>query len=1438
MSFVGITQAYNTTLVNPYSGYTVTITGVKNVNNGIYNGFNGNDTLSMTSMGDVLMLVDSMGTIMVMNVESFNAGADGDIIILADVNVTYGNVTMRGSDGDDILWSNDGNDTLLGSNGDDNIHGGAGNDLIFGDLDNDYLNGGLGNDSLFGGQGDDTFIYSVDAIWSGGMTLAGLGSALPFAAMINLDGMNQSFDNFNGDATDSLEVPTVGYDTLIMTSGDDVLVLSDTVSPGNAAFFPRVSYMEEIDAGDGNDIVDLSGGDHIGTTIHGGIGNDILAGSNHEDTLYGDEGNDRLLGGHGADVLRGGEGDDTYYYNLGDGSDTIEEASGTDSISFGNGIAFSDLDFEVSGLDLIITIGSETITINNHYASDLSGRVEGLVFNDASTFSLIGFVPNDAPVANADTFGGDEDTVISGNVLDNDTDPDNDTLTVTPATITTANGATVVMAANGTFSYTGAANFHGNDSFSYTADDGRGGTSTANVTINVASVNDAPVAGDDAFSGNEDEGISGSLLGNDGDIDGDTLLLAGQTLTTANGGSVTINADGTFSYLGAANFHGTDSFDYTVLDGNGGSDTGTVTLTIGSVNDEPVANDDAFSGDEDTSITGDLLANDTDVDGDALEAIAATLTTVNGGSVTINADGTFSYTGAANFHGADGFDYTVSDGNGGTATAHVDLTVGEVNDGPVANDDSYAGNEDTVITGNVLDNDADADGDVLSVVAGTLTTAQGGSVTLNANGTFSYLGAANFNGNDSFSYTARDASGATSTATVLLSIAAVNDAPVAGDDAFNGLRNGEVTGNVLGNDADIDGDTLSVQAGTFATQNGGTIVLNNDGSFTYTPADNFYGADSFDYTLLDNAGGSDIATMAFSIDLDPSQSIIGTEDGETITGTPGNDEIFGLGGNDVLYGDDGILTGTTMDKAFIDANVMPELIEGVNITNLRPKGDPALGIGEGNLNVDFDATATITFRKGFAGYDNSFGVFGIAADGTIVNASMEWANVKAAGVNVSHDIDLPVGAEGGAYGFFIIADGNNTNGGYSGLNITGDGVISFIYNYGQAGQRAANINDPGNKVSVVYNDGTTVRVLSGDTYLTTERGDSTAINEDGKMHVVSGLLDSNNVRLDVKAADLAAKPASITKNDITVSALSGKLIANGDSIGVKTSASGNTVGTTEALHVGLANGAEKMTISLSDIAGGNTGIDLKIYLNGSTTPVLFEYHTGSVSNGLLDIVLKASDFGGGVITGVDISSISNSSRGTETFYLDNIYAEIPGGTDTNTLRIGFEDLYNTGDADYEDVLFDLDIKPVTTGDIAGGNDVLDGGAGNDTLYGEGGNDILFLGLGADHAFGGAGADVFALNAIDSDVDTIHDFGAGDSINITDVLDSYDPLNDDIADFVRLVQVGSDMQLQINADGDVGGAYLNAALILGGVGTTDVADLITSGALVADHTALA
>ncbi len=1267
--FIGTSAYYNETLINPYTGYTIAISGTKNINNAIYDGMGGTDTLSMTSMGDILTLVDAQGTIMIKNIEFINAGLDGDVVNLASNVAFYGNVTIRGADGDDILWSNAGNDLMQGGAGDDIMDGGAGDDTLYGGIGNDYLSGWLGTDALFGGAGDDVFTYNADAIWTSGSLLSSLGSLIPLADLISLDGKNRSHDTFHGDLNEFLEVTGTGIDTLLLTSGNDVLVISDIISPATTLTTPRVSYIDIIKAGDGDDVVDLSGADNVvDVTIYGGTGNDVLGGSTGNDTLEGEEGNDILHGAGGDDILRGGVGNDTYTYNLGDGSDSIIETEGTDSIVFGPGISENDLELSASGTDLLISIDGQTITIQNHFAEDLSGRVESIVFDDGSSFDLSSWEPNIAPVAANDSYLGNEDTIISGNVLDNDSDENNDMLTVTPEMITTANGGTVILSANGTFTYQGASNFHGTDSFNYTVNDSRGASATATVNLNVVSVNDAPVAVEDYFSGNEDEIITGSLLDNDTDVDGDTLSAVAETVTSVNGGSVTINADGTFSYQGSSNFYGTDSFTYTVNDGNGGSAIGTVGLNVVSVNDAPVAEDDSFSG----------------------------------------------------------------------------------------------------------------------------------------------------------------------------------------------VRNAAISGNVLANDTDPDGDTLSiVQSGSYATLMGGSVVLNTDGTFVYMPANGYIGEDSFEYTVSDSNGGLDAGLVNLTI-VPPSNAIIGDDNAQTINGTASSDVIFGLGGddvikgqdgddeilggdgNDILYGDDGITGSVTKDKVFSDAIVMPNLKEGVNISNLRPSGDPSRGIADNNLSVDFDATASITFRKGYAGYNNSFGSYGIAEDGTIISTKMEWANVKTAGINITHQIDLPVGSDGGKFGFFIIGNGDNVNGKYTGLDVTGDGKLSFVYNYGKADARAAKITDAGAKISLVYSDGITTKVLKGNVYFSTERDESAALNKDGKVHVVSGLMDTNNITLDPKAAELASKPVSFTKNGMTLSALTGTLIASGNKIGIKSAAAGgNIIGGNEKLHVAFAQGAEKVTFSLSDIAGQGRAIDFKIFLNGNIlNPVLYEHViNGIVQGGKIDITLDSSIFGAGVITGIEISSIANSAAGVETFWINNIHADIPGGIDTNTLRIGFEDLYNIGDADYEDVLFDLDINPVTVHDTEGGNDILDGGAGNDILYGEGGNDILIIGNGADQAYGGEGFDVFAVTMVDGLVDIIHDFNLDeDVLNVTDVLESFDPLSDVIADFVRFVQNGADTQLQINADGQ-GNDFITAVLIKNGA-ALDLDTLLLNGALVADQSALA
>ena len=192
------------------------------------------------------------------------------------------------------------------------------------------------------------------------------------------------------------------------------------------------------------------------------------------------------------------------------------------------------------------------------------------------------------------------------------------------------------------------------------------------MTITVDSVNDAPIATDDAFSTPEDQALSvpaGGVLANDLDADGDALTAVLASAPT--NGTVTLNADGSFDYVPNADFHGTDAFMYLANDGQADSAPATVTITVDSVNDAPVAADDSFSTSQDQALSvpaGGVLANDLDVDGDALTSVLASAP-ING-TVTLNADGSFDYTPNADFHGADAFMYLANDGQADSERGH------------------------------------------------------------------------------------------------------------------------------------------------------------------------------------------------------------------------------------------------------------------------------------------------------------------------------------------------------------------------------------------------------------------------------------------------------------------------------------------------------------------------------------------------------------------------------------------------------------------------------------------------------------------------------------------------------------------------------------------------------------------------------------------------
>ncbi|OQQ02588.1 hypothetical protein BK412_15080, partial [Vibrio campbellii] len=352
----------------------------------------------------------------------------------------------------------------------------------------------------------------------------------------------------------------------------------------------------------------------------------------------------------------------------------------------------------------------------------------------------------------------------------------------------------------------------------------------------------APVAGDDIVQTDEDSAIIIDVLANDEDADSENLFIESATVPEEQG-TVEIE-DGKLIFTPAEDFNGDADITYVVSDGEL-EDEASVTVTVNPLNDAPVANDDNVVTDEDTPVTINVLPNDTDVDGDTLSIVNASVP-ADQGTVEI-VDGKLVFTPAENFNGEATISYTVSDGEL-EDEAQVLVTVNPINDAPVANDDNAVTDEDTPVTINVLPNDTDVDGDTLSIVNASVPADQG-TVEI-VDGKLVFTPAENFNGEATISYTVSDGE-LEDSVEVSVTVNPINDAPVANDDSAVTDEDTPVTIDVLPNDTDIDGDTLTIVNASVPADQGTVEIV--DGKLVFTPADNFNGEATISYTVSDGA---------------------------------------------------------------------------------------------------------------------------------------------------------------------------------------------------------------------------------------------------------------------------------------------------------------------------------------------------------------------------------------------------------------------------------------------------------------------------------------------------------------------------------------------------------------------------------------------------------
>lgn len=951
-----------------------------------------------------------------------------------------------------------------------------------------------------------------------------------------------------------------------------------------------------------DDIINGLGG-HDDLFGHGG--NDELNGSNGRDTLDGGADNDTLNGGGGRDRLIGGAGDDT-----------INGDSGRDTVVFTGNLADyvitqnPDGSFVVQDMRTGTPDGTDTVrTVERfEFADGTYTDANVLAENQAARAAL-----NNAPVANDDTASVDEDSSTTINVLANDTDADNDTLSVTVAN---ASNGSVTINGDNTLTYTPTADFNGSDTITYTVDDGNGGTDTASVTVTVNPVNDAPTAIDlatplvgtvrnavilnagfeadvyadggaansvtewtltgfpagswnadiDRFTSEAPEGFNTLFARGDATASqtlsetlsantdlkltfqvGDDLeapdssswsasLYAGSTLLKmidnsdfdpANDSFITATLELSQAELAAFS---ADFGQALRIEFFGGAASGQwaffddVALEVTEYAPAPPAVDENDRG----AVVGDLSTTDIDAGDSHTYTVSDNRFEVVGGQLKLKGGVSL------DFDTEPSVDVIVTSTDSGGLSVDRTFTIAVNDTGdvePVAVDDAATTDENVQVTVDVLANDSDGDGDTLTVTSASATH---GTVVINADNTITYTPNPDYHGSDDITYTISDGYGGEDTGNVLVTVNQANELPAATDDDA-GDTDYETplviqASQLLANDSDADGDTLTVQS-VHSAQNG-TVSMDASGNITFTPDAGFSGNTTFKYTVTDGIDTVD-ATVNLFVEVDFSD-YIGNWWAETIdlSGSPlpcfidcgrGNDTLIASDLRDAIVGglgDDNLNGGGGDDDFLVGLGDGYDRFEGGTGYDVVKATAENVKIG---LIGDFMGTVEEFSCAGFAG---------VSITGTWQWQVMDFSNVTLTDIEF---IDAGFGNDtvtGSAGNDVIIGNkGDDTLHGHDGdddfLIRLGDGFDVFDggAGYDQILADGANIkigflNDFNNAVEEISANGHSGvsiagkwyaqsfdfsnTILDGITQIDLDGGDDTAIGSTGADTIIGG----------------------------------------------------------------------------------------------------------------------------------------------------------------------------------------------------------------------------------------------------------------------------------------------------------------------------------------------
>ncbi|MEW8050662.1 MAG: calcium-binding protein [Candidatus Thiodiazotropha sp.] len=1296
-------------------------------------------------------------------------GAGNDIL---ESNLSNGYQIFYGDSGDDTIWGYGSQDLIIGGLGNDTLYGGQGPDRIMGGHGNDILNGGAEEDSLLGNAGDD-FLYG-----KGGDDNLNGGDGNDY-----LDDAQDNNTMRGGEGDDYITAELGlgnnklygdgGNDTLIGGSGLDTLYggLGDDILQGGIGddWLDGESGDDDVKGSDGDDVVSGGEGDD---TLYGDAGKDELYGGAGLDQLYGGDGHDYLEGGAEADALFGDAGDDDLH---GDGGgDTLKGGVGNDLLNGGlgsdilrGGAGFDVAVFEGYAANYVITDYTDYRTIES-LLGDLSIDT---VYNDVEAIRFYDLVHYDGQILSSDT----------------------------------------VMAV------------------------------------------------DDSFEGAVNTVITGNvLLGDDQDMDfyASALSVNSGVYSSAMGGVVELFESGDFNYTPSADYIGADSFEYTALNSVGGQDIGTVSLTVNPPPPpEAPTQDQAFLLDP---VTVSTLASSSDINAatyyDAKtialsfetgsDVLARQVLYEQGGNsrgLNLFIENGKLYQAAWNYDNGGQWGYKEIEVNIAANTKYTTTFVFEASSNNVGTLTGYInGSEFASIDGLGY---LYAHGDGIGV-GGMINASRfhGENVSGDGHDFAGQLGAAvQYNAaldgqdlsdlHDYLAYQWIDfeqvVTGTTGDDILHAGVSVNIVTGEEGDDVlYGGFGDDVYVFNVGdGHDTihDADGfDVVRLGAGLSVDD----VVVNyiNDAdyievTFPVTATDKITIAGQGDRAattqieqlVFDDGTTWDLYAGKLRGSNSVNDNLHGSERNDFITGINGNDKLYGYGGNDLFYGganNDQLYGGDGDDIFLIRAGTdYHDGGDGID-TAWFAAGSVNGFIYSGNSgNVDINLETQRVYKDGRGGTNNHTiinvenVVTGVGND-TVRGDAQDNVFRTGSGndlLNGREGNDIMYGEDGddvlyGGFGddvyVFNVGDGQDTIYETEGLDVIslGAGFVSDDLVYSTVGS----------------DQHITFQNSVGDRIIITDQFDNSNAGKVERIHFFDGtevFLYANTISGNSNANTLNGTDYS----DYIVAGGGNDVVhAYGGNDYMKGGSGNDKMYGGDGTDIFLGSGG-------NDKMYGEAGDDFFFVRNDS------ELYDGG--DGIDTILFEGNVYGtaiydtgtGNIVVNLSTGQVANDSWG----YTDTVVnVENVWGSSKNDQI--------TGDANSNE------LKGLS------GNDTLYGDAGDDALYGDAGNDTLYGGLGRDTLTGGAGSDrfVFESDASLSDVDTITDFNVpeGDAIDISDLLDLYDPLNDSLADFVQITDNGTDSTLAVDADG--GADTFSAVATLENVtGLTDEQALVTNGNLI-------